>query len=187
MTVFADIYREHRWAGSESRSGWASSLEQTTFLRTVLPGLCASLGVESVLDAPCGDSYWQPELPGYVGVDIVPDAVTASRERHPGRRFELADILHDELPAADLVLCRDLFPHLSYEDGWRALANLRRTGARYLLATTSVGATIKDAPTGGIRRVDMEAVFALGRPLALLDNGRREGRDHDRWLGLWAL
>lgn len=188
MKVFDDIYREHRWPGSESRSGWASSLEQTEFLRAVLPGLCASLGVRSVLDAPCGDGFWMPDLPGYVGVDIVPEAVAASQTRHPDREYRIADITTDQLPACDLVIARDFFIHLSFADGLAALENLRSTGARWLMATTALDAVNRDIVTGGVRRVDMSAApYDLGLPMALLFNGRLPGKNRRRWLGLWGL
>lgn len=184
--VFTDIYTEHRWRGSESRSGWASSLEDTEILRFLLPGICQMLGAERVLDAPCGDGYWMPDLPGYVGVDIVPEAVEASRRRHPHREYLVADICRDPLPSADLVIARDFFIHLPLADGMAALENIRRTGARYLLATTHLNGANVDIQTGKSFRADMSAEpFNLGHPMALLHNGVR--RKRGRWLGLWPL
>lgn len=74
----------------------------------------------------------------YIGVDVVREIIESNRARHGSsrRRFLHADITSDELPAADLVLCRDGLVHMSFEHAAAALKQFAATGATYLLATT---------------------------------------------------
>ena len=80
-TRFTKIYEDDVWRGAgETRSGAGSTMHATRELRDALPRLLRSLGVTSLLDAGCGDTNWLPDLGGigYVGVDIVPDAIEES-------------------------------------------------------------------------------------------------------------
>src|SRR2546423_8636807 len=133
--VFARIHAQRAWGPAESSSGPGSGLARTAELRGVLEALLAELRLDTLLDAGCGDFHWlrAAQLPvrRYLGVEVVP-ALVVELERLYGdsvRRFIRADITREELPAADLVLCRDVLTHFPDEDVLRALPNLRRTGA----------------------------------------------------------
>src|SRR5262245_554170 len=145
--AFEEIYRTGAWPGSESVSGAGSGVARTTLVRAELPALLRELGVRSVLDAGCGDFNWlrEPDLSGcrYIGVDVVAELIALNRARHggAGRDFLVADITRDRLPGVDLILCRDCLVHLSLADALRALSGFRRSGSRYLLATTFVERT----------------------------------------------
>ena len=51
------------------------------------------------------------------------------------RQFLQMDVTIDPLPHADLILCRDCLVHLSYSNIARALANMKRSGARWIFTT----------------------------------------------------
>jgi len=129
----------------------------------------------------------------YVGVDIVPALVAADRERHggPGREFLVRDLVRDDLPAADLVLCRDCLVHLSGRDALAAVANLRRSGSRLLLATTFPELRAnRDIVTGQWRPLNLRLPpFGFPEPLRLLAEDPPEGAGGhpDKSLGLWRL
>ena len=95
-----------------------------------------------MLDAPCGDFFWMKELDigpvDYAGADIVAPMIEENRKRFGGekRRFFVAYLIRDRLLPVDLILCRDCLIHLSNEDALKALQNIKRSGARYLLTTT---------------------------------------------------
>ncbi len=83
------------------------------------------------LDAACGAGYGTAILAAAgaasaIGIDIEARAVLQARERHPGLRFEVAD-LH-ELPFGDttfdLIACFEAIEHVS--DPERALDEIRR-------------------------------------------------------------
>lgn len=141
---FNQIYNENTWGSGESRSGRGSELAQTKHIRDILPSLLAELGVSSLLDLPCGDFHWMQHVDlgaiKYIGGDIVEDVIIRNQRTFSSRNenlsFKTIDILKDELPKADAVLCRDLFVHFTLQDALHAIANVCKSGATYLIATT---------------------------------------------------
>lgn len=190
----SDVYRRF---GDESLSGPGSSLGQTEAIRAQLPPLLRELGVRSLLDAPCGDFNWMKavafEVEEYVGVDILFDQIEQNRQRYggPSRCFLRLDILRDELPAADCILCRDCLVHLSFEDVFRALCNFKRSGARYLVMTTfTAHRPNQDTTLGRWRPLNFElAPFNLPAPRRLINERCSEtgGIYADKCLGLWGF
>jgi glycosyltransferase involved in cell wall biosynthesis/SAM-dependent methyltransferase len=188
--VFTSLYRRNAWNGRETRSGPGSGTEATAALREWLPELLEELGVGSVLDAGCGEATWQPELPGYIGADIVREAVLAARKRHPERTYVLADICRDDLPRTDAVFCRDALQHLSLADGLAALQNFHRSDAKWLIASSHQGEVNRDVPSGGWYPSNLEAApFWLGKPARTLFDGRWESQDRypHKIIGAWEL
>ncbi|WP_370943793.1 class I SAM-dependent methyltransferase [Amycolatopsis sp. cg5] len=190
---FDFIFRANMWA-ADSVSGPGSELEQTSALRAGLPPLLARFGVRSLLDLPCGDFGWLSTVDlgveSYLGADIVPELVARNVERH-GESFQVLDLITDELPRADLVLCRDCLVHLSFHDIGRAIGNLRRSGSRYLLTTTFTDLTTNaDIVTGDWRALNFcRAPFDFPEPLAVLyeECTEENGAFADKALGLWDI
>jgi SAM-dependent methyltransferase len=140
--IFTDVYQNNLWKAQESRSGPRSELAYTATIRKELPILVAQLGASSILDIPCGDFNW---LQGvnfgtckYIGADIVEELVNRNNQHYAnkGRKFIKLNIVNDELPTVDLILCRDLFVHLPYADIINALNNIRKSRSKYLLTTS---------------------------------------------------
>jgi hypothetical protein len=159
--VFSRIYAENGWASAESRSGPGSTLDATKSLRANLPGLLRSLSVRTLLDAPCGEFWLRDlnyELESYVGVDLVKELIEKNQRLYgtPLREFRSLNLTRDELPAMDLVLCRDLLIHLSFEHGRRVLENFRRSGSTWLLCSQYPDIpNTHDIKTGGYRAVNL--------------------------------
>ena len=189
--AFEKIYRNNSWENSESRSGPGSTLERTEVLRRELPAVLTRLGVRTLVDAPCGDCNWRQhveiDLDAYIGVDIVPALIEENRQRYscPNWRFEVADLINDPLPPGDAVLCRDALIHLSLADISRTLSNIRRSGAKYLLATSHDAISVNtDITTGEWRSVNlMLAPFNLPAPLTRIVENPQTGKI----LGVWPL
>jgi SAM-dependent methyltransferase len=189
--IFTDIYRDNLWGDSESVSGRGSTLARTETIRRALPALLASVGARSLLDAPCGDFNWMRhvELDGveYTGADVVPELIARNRQTYgrPGRNFVVADVTRDPLPRADVVLCRDCFIHLSFRDINAALANFKRSGSGFLLATTHINiAENEDMRTGGWRSVNLQSPpFNFPQPRQLVVEDAEQGK----CLGMWNL
>ena len=193
--IFSSFAALNRWGSAESRSGEGSTLDQTRRIREVLPKVLEAFGIRSLVDAPCGDGNWirtvNQGLDRYVGVDIVPqlidDLLKLARENEC---FICRDLVTDELPRADAVLCRDALVHLSFSQALSALRNIERSGARFLIATTFPGRVNKDIATGGWRPLDLCAPpFELGPPMVLIDEECTEsgGRYSDKSLGVWWI
>ncbi|WP_155625378.1 class I SAM-dependent methyltransferase [Burkholderia vietnamiensis] len=204
--VFSRIYREQAWHSSESVSGWGSELRNTERIIRELPGLLQRLGIRSILDVPCGDFNWMRHVDlddiRYIGADIVEEIVRANQAAYASARrsFVCLDLLKDRLPDVDLILCRDCLFHFSPADVFRALHNLCRTNAQYVLTTTFTYRSYPrngDIQTGGWTPINLEmAPYDLPPPRALLIEGSHESitypefgtiAQYDRCLGLWEI
>lgn len=194
---FARIYETNLWGSEASVSGSGSVHEQTAAIRAKLPVLLSELKVRSMLDIPCGDFGWMRELDlsliSYTGADIVPDLITRHQREFSttGRNFVVLDLTHDRLPAVDLVFCRDCLVHLSFQNIWKAISNLKESGSRWLLTTTfSDNQHNADIEDGDWRLLNLErSPFCFPPPVALLreECTEHEGAYADKSLGLWAI
>jgi SAM-dependent methyltransferase len=193
MTVFSDIYRRNLWNGVESLSGPGSGPSATTLLARDLVHLAADLGIDSFLDAACGDGFWMPDMPGYLGIDVAPEALERAQVRHPERVYLVGDVATLPLGSFDLVFCRDAMQHLPLADGQRILDAIRATGSRWLLASTYIDGQNEDIAAGDFYSPDlMVEPFRLGLPRRLIFDGYSyeepiRVRDVHKHLGLWAL
>lgn len=192
--VFTTIYRENQWDDADSRSGSGSTLVATARLRVALPDILREHGIRTMLDVPCGDFHWMRTVElgrvEYTGADIVPDVIAANAARwaQPGRRFVVLDASRDPIPRADLILCRDLFIHLSSARIHRVLEAFRASGATWLAASTYTNCpTNQDVRTGSYRAVNMQAApFHFPAPTLLLPEDDLTGHTA-KSLGLWRL
>jgi SAM-dependent methyltransferase len=192
--VFTRKFRRHVRQAMESVSGPGSDLRQTQAIRARLPQLLQSLNVRSLLDVPCGDFHWMRLVEtdaDYVGADIVAELIERNQRAYGSerRRFICIDLCRDALPRADLVLCRDCLVHLPNRDVARALANIRQSGATYLLTTTFVErAGNPDIATGKWRPLNLQRPpFDLPAPLDLIDECHPSAEYRDKRLALWRL
>jgi len=195
--VFTEVYVKGLWGIRESRSGTGSNLEQTKTIRDRLPTLLGELKVRKLLDAPCGDFYWLKEveldLDEYNGGDIVRELIEENRKRYkgPGRKFTVLDIIEDEIPRVDLVLCRDCLVHFSFRDISSALDNIKKSGSTYLLTTTfRRRAENEEIYTGQWRPLNLQqAPFNFPEPINLINENCTidNGLYADKCLGLWKL
>jgi SAM-dependent methyltransferase len=195
--IFTDIYKHNRWGGTASLSGTGSGPDQTAVIARELPRLFRELRVITFLDVPCGDFNWMKmvNLDGiqYIGGDIVRSLVLKNEAAYgrAGISFVRIDLLADELPQVDLILCRDCLVHLSFDDVFRALHNMCKSRSRYLLTTTFVERTDNsDILTGDWRALNLSLPpLHLPPPLLLINEGCTEsdGRYLDKSLGLWSI
>jgi len=141
---FSAVYKNRVWLNGRQAgalSGLGSEVANTGVIRDQLPQMLKSLGTRTLLDIGCGDFNWMKEirLPcAYIGVDIVRDLIKVNAIRYGGerRRFAALDATREPLPQADAVLCREVLFHLSFEDIWSLIENVRRSGTSFFIATT---------------------------------------------------
>ena len=195
---FGRIHDINLWGSPASTSGLGSEMDATAALRAELPRLLQRLGVNSLLDAPCGDAGWinQANLGvRAIGVDIVPSLIERLQARAAAREingeYHLADITRDPLPRCDAVLCRDALVHLSFANVAHAVANFKASGAVWLVATTfPEWQSNGDCEDGDWRALNFEIrPFSWGPPLELLNENCTEagGGWRDKSLGVWRL
>lgn len=194
--IFRKIYQDNYWGNTDSRSGAGSDLSQTAEVRRSLPELIEALGIQTMLDIPCGDWHWMKELSlnvDYVGADIVPELIQRNQSLYGNdrRRFTTLDLTADELPRVDLVFSRDVLVHLSVEDVFGALNNIRRSGSEYLLTTTFTERSANiNIPTGHWRPLNLQKPpFNFPAPIRLINERCTEGDGSwgDKSLGLWRV
>jgi hypothetical protein len=184
--VFNYIYQNNVWGDHESISGSGSNMHQTKQLVALLSEVLKKVEVKRFLDLPCGDFNWMQKVDltgiNYTGGDIVESIVAENNKKFKsvGRNFEVLNIITDQLPPSDLLLCRDCFVHLSNEKVMEALANIKKQNIKYLL-TTSFPATKqnKDILTGEWRPLNLELPPYNLKPIAIFNEGCTENEERD--------
>lgn len=194
---FERIYSTNLWSDLESRSGVGSGLDSTRVLRAELPKALRRLETRVLLDVPCGDFTWMEhvDLNGidYIGGDIVPSIVEENQRLHASesRRFALVDLTRDELPYADVLLCRDCLVHLSYANIRAVLANIARSKIRNVLMTSFPGrGDNRDVQDGDWRTLDFQSPpFSFPEPcLTIVEECEEEdGSYADKSLLAWRV
>ena len=196
--AFHKIFVSNHWGSEVSKSGGGSDLIQTELIRQTLPTLIRQYNVKKMLDVPCGDFYWMSQVDfgpefQYFGADVVPQIIENNKKIHSGinRRFIHIDVSKDDLPRVDLIFCRDLLVHFSYQDAMRTLANFKRSGATWLLTTTFTNRTSnEDIDTGDWRTLNLKLhPFNFPEPKAMIIEGCTEfdGMFADKTMALWKL
>jgi 2-polyprenyl-3-methyl-5-hydroxy-6-metoxy-1,4-benzoquinol methylase len=195
---FRRIHDTNLWGATASVSGLGSESDATAALCAKLPRLLGKLQVASLLDAPCGDAGWISQVNlgvPVIGVDIVQELIESLRQRAAAGEirgeYHLADITRDPLPRCDAILCRDCLVHLSFANIERALANFRRSGAKWLITTTfTQWQTNRDCEDGDWRALNFQRPpFNWHTPVDLIDEHCTEaaGGWRDKSLGAWRL
>jgi SAM-dependent methyltransferase len=190
---FSLIYRHGLWTDGDPAvplSGGGSTLQATQTIRERLPELLQDLQCETLLDVGCGDFTWMSTvaLPcRYIGADVVPSVIESNSKFADDRRtFVLHDAVNEQLPEADVVLCREVLFHLSLEDALSVLRTILRSERSYLVATTDARTLFNgDIETGDFRLLNLEKrPFRFPPPLRTLpDEWMSEGRR----LGVWQI
>jgi hypothetical protein len=204
---FTRIYETNRWGGRVSRSGKGSDPEQTGEMVRVLRDFIRRRGVETLVDLGCGDMAWMWDVVGdlrtYWGVDIVDALMQGNRQERMICKASTQVVLLCEdvtefvIPAADVVLCRDILCHLEYLDAIQIIENVKKSGAKWFMA----GMYPKQGrgnPVGPFQRglvrwyppVLTKPPFNLPEPVEILSEGGVEqfvpGYE-DKALGVWDI
>ena len=182
--IFELIFIHSLWGPGESPSGQGSYVEATHSLRNALPELLARYQIRSMVDAACGDFNWMKEmdvsslLDAYYGIDIVPTMIAENQARYsrPNLEFMTLDLVTTKPPQCDMIFCRHLLQHLTFEDCQAVLKNFRESGAHYLLITSvpDVKENEEVLVTGAFRKLNLEIPpFNLGPRLDALNDQQR--------------
>lgn len=195
--IFTYIYKNNYWKSNETRSGTGSTLEQTKTIVQNLPKIFKQFNIKSILDIPCGDFNWMRNVDmgsiKYIGADIIEELLDNNIKLYSRQNctFKKLNIIRDDLPAVDMVFCRDCFGNLSNENSIKSIRNIRKSKSRYLLCTTYTQRTSnEDAIDGHWRPINMEkAPFYFPPPILLVNENCTEcdGEFADKSLGLWEV
>jgi SAM-dependent methyltransferase len=166
--AFNRIYAEGTWGkdvAGRGTSGTGSTLEITREYRAYVEDFMRTHAVTSVVDAGCGDWTFSSAIDwgnaSYLGVDVASDVIEAVRRKHEkGKiRFQVGDITQD-LPAADLLISKDVLQHLSNELVHKFIKNNLRMGKyKWVILTNDRSSRPQNLDTvpGGYRAIDLAA------------------------------
>jgi GR25 family glycosyltransferase involved in LPS biosynthesis/SAM-dependent methyltransferase/tetratricopeptide (TPR) repeat protein len=133
---FSEIYEMIEWGYG---SGVGSLPANNTGYMEFVQSFIETRGINSVVDFGCGDWQFSRLMDwkgaSYVGFDLVPSLIERNRKAfaRPGVSFEVFRAL-DEVPAADLLLCKDVLQHLPNDTIREYLAAFKRK-FKFLLIT----------------------------------------------------
>lgn len=161
--IFDDIYRSDAWSGG---SGMGSREELTRDYRTFLQYFLNDNHIKSVVDLGCGDWQFSRHMDwtgiDYTGLDVSALALERAQAfARPGIRFAQVNAVTDPLPAAEILIVKDVLQHWSNADIQAFLPQLRNY--RGALITNgfpphAMGHVNVDMPTSAnFRPVDLSA------------------------------
>jgi SAM-dependent methyltransferase len=164
--TFNRVYTEGIWgrdAAGNGTSGSGSTLEITREYRAYVEDFIKKHNVKSIVDAGCGDWRFSSAMDwgeaSYLGVDIASDVIAAVRKKHEKGKitFQVGDIT-EELPAADLLISKDVLQHLSNSLVHKFIRNnLRKGKYKWVILTNDRGSENLDTQPGGYRTIDLAA------------------------------
>lgn len=102
------------------------------------------------------------------------------------------DIINDELPKADIIICRDCLVHFPTEGIFKAIGNFKKSGSTYLLTTTFTADRKNNihAKFGDWNPFNLEGPpFNFPKPITIINENCTEANClyTDKSLGLWKL
>lgn len=165
---FEKIYRECEWGKNEmgeGLSGPGSTLEQgKPFIDYLQDFLDNKQDIHSVLDVGCGDWVLAQKIDWgereYLGIDAAEIVIKRNQSRFGSSKIKFAqsDLMTDELPSADLLICKDVLMHLPNNGVFKFLLQLHKF--KYCILIHDVGSISdrlnnKDTVIGGFRHLDL--------------------------------
>ncbi len=195
--IFTRIYITNTWQSSESVSGPGSTLRVTQRMRQELSALIKRFKITSIADAPCGDCNWMRHVDigecKYIGIDIVKELIERNKKTFGGTRdFMHLNLIENIIPQVDMIICRDMLAHLTYEQIFNVLRNFKQSGSKYLLATTNFitqrNFDLQKRGEPGCLYLNLELPpFNFPRPLAIIEEDVPFAMEKGKHLALWFL
>ena len=181
MFTFVNIFG--LFGNSKSVSGPGSDLEATRVVRPAIASIIKKYNIQSILDAPCGDFLWMNQLDltgiNYLGVDLVARQIKNNSVHYGSgeKTFKVLDVVNENVPKVDLIICRDLLVHLTNGDALKVLSNFVDSGSSYLLITSFPDhKTNHNLELGFFRPINLQiAPFGLMSPIEIINEECLEG------------
>ena len=140
-----------------------STLEITREYRAYVEDFMKKHTVKSVVDAGCGDWSFSSTIDwgdaSYLGVDIAFGCHRGRPQeaREKQNQVQVGDIT-EELPAADLLISKDVLQHLSNKLIHKFIRNnLRKGKYKWVILTNDRSSENRDVASGGYRAIDLAA------------------------------
>lgn len=143
--IFTKIYNDADWARNEKgegTSGTGSLVQFTSDYMIFLQNFLSEKNIKSVVDLGCGDWEFSKYIDwkgiNYKGIDVVQSVVDKNNKTFssPSISFECVDVINSDLPEGDLMLCKDVFQHLTNSDVLAIIKQISKY--KYCLITNDV-------------------------------------------------
>ena len=141
---FTEVYENNVWGDLESKSGAGSRLDSPSVAESIkaLQLIIKEYNIKSINDIPCGDFNWIGDIIenhniDYLGFDIVKKIVVDNTFKYKNYKFCQLDITQQVPPRADLIFCKDLLNHLSYDDIYMSISNMKATKSKFFLSSNN--------------------------------------------------
>lgn len=137
--IFDKIYENSYWGKG---SGGGSSPEATQPYKIFLEDFIRQHNIESIIDLGCGDWQFSQFLDfgsaTYIGTDTSKNVITSNQQSfsRTGVSFVNLPKNYNELPTADLLVCKDVLMHLSTKEVQDILSIL--PSYKYALITNDI-------------------------------------------------
>lgn len=164
-TAFSAIYQNGVWGKNKDGtgcSGTGSTAENTELYRIYLETFLETHQIKSVVDIGCGDWEFSHLINWngikYTGYDVVKNVIenNANKYSKPSIKFINENFLTADLPKADLLICKDVFQHLSNEEVMAFLPQLKKF--KYCVITNDFNPAMANnlnTRIGGYRPLDL--------------------------------
>ncbi len=134
-------YKSGHW---ESASGPGSSNTIASVSVDLIESTIKENNITSILDLGCGDWNWMKRLNPlfddvtYEGWDAGQAIIDLNTERYSDTNitFHRKDIITEDYPDVDLIVCRDVLFHLPIEHGSEVVEKIKNSSAKYLISTS---------------------------------------------------
>ena len=145
---FDTIYREKLWGVNEENEGYSgggSDLENVLSYYEYLIQFIKDHHIRSVVDLGCGDWTFSKWIDwtgiDYVGYDVVASVVEKNQQKYGSDniRFVHANFLTEDLPEADLMICKHVLQHIPNRDVFTFLKQLPKFTHSLILNARPVG------------------------------------------------
>ncbi len=133
--AFTNVYSACIWGKQENgspSSGEGSSPNHAKPYMNFLQGYLLRHHIKSVLDVGCGTWEFSHQIDWngiqYLGIDVVTSIIEQNQSTFGSETitFKTLDFLEEELPKADLLICKDVLQHLPLQDIQKFLTQAKR-------------------------------------------------------------
>jgi 2-polyprenyl-3-methyl-5-hydroxy-6-metoxy-1,4-benzoquinol methylase len=193
-STFESIYKSDVWLQGTSKSGPGSDFSATFRVIEPLKKLLRELQCKCLVDIGCGDFNWMQQVVAnetfrYIGCDVVRSVIDENIERYQTETvtFRHLNACEEPIPSGDVIICREVLFHLSFDDIARLIKNVRSSStASYFIATLDTSTWFNsNIQSGDFRFVNLLIrPFCFPKPLMTIsDNAMRAGRT----LAVWQI
>lgn len=169
--IFSNIYHQKLWGANAQGagcSGSGSTLETTQEYRSLLELFLEVFEIKTVVDLGCGDWEFSRVIPwgtiDYKGFDVVASVIERNIQKYSKNRisFAVLDATQEELPTADLLICKDVLQHLSNFDVAKIVTQFKKY--KYCIITNDVYAHTLSSDNSDIIRGDYRPLDITAAP-----------------------